>query len=698
MKKHFFLVLGLSILCCNLGFGQKYAQKANRVTALRCLKLAENCLMGKDYQNAYNQAVLGLSYDDSVSDLSYVIAASEYNMGASRNKVISDLEKAFEKKEWVNYSNTQARILLADLYSDTNRYEESLNVLDEVPFIYSADAEFIRVKNYYRIGTDESWNEARLKINASRRIYPDDKRFPVVFFVFENLRKKFCQVYKIPYEIPEIVYNIAEAYLPYIPDYSSASQNIDIELLAANFASEDVKQRLVKSILSKSKIQTPLLVTSALECGVYTQKEAFTKFFESTSGEIDILSLEFFLSQITEPDVVQNVCELLTNYEGKILVDENLDLQYEVIVNYKLGRPDTFSYDFNNDGIFEYEGQCDLGAPRYVYANNRSFELFYEDFPCVNQLELFSDNIIFSFAPGDFSYVPFLMKKNEILGNFNVDFYIPCMFSNPDLMISPELNKCANTVTIPIHEKENCKAVYQTFKGNVVNVKFFENDVQYGYANFEDGLPFVRLLDNNLDGIFETTEVYKSIDDSLFSEDERNYFKENNKADDIFGGLVSDIYLSKISIDSNLNSKIEFQEEYLPFDGKIICWDNDDDGILDSKYIRHPVLNGNKNEEIIFYDSTGNEIINININNDIPVKMISADHEIMIYAGKLNNLYWISDEGDAALEKEIYSIVKNKIPQGVIGIYSVGEKRVSVIRVENNYFCRLIPENSIENE
>ena len=123
-----------------------------------------------------------------------------------------------------------------------------------------------------------------------------------------------------------------------------------------------------------------------------------------------------------------------------------------------------------------------------------------------------------------------------------------------------------------------------------------------------------------------------------------------------------------------------------------------DDGILDSKYIRHPVLNGNKNEEIIFYDSTGNEIINININNDIPVKMISADHEIMIYAGKLNNLYWISDEGDAALEKEIYSIIKNKIPQGVIGIYSVGEKRVSVIRVENNYFCRLIPENSIENE
>ena len=59
MKKHFFLVLGLSILCCNLGFGQKSAQKANRVTALRCLKLAENCLMGKDYlENQFKSTFL----------------------------------------------------------------------------------------------------------------------------------------------------------------------------------------------------------------------------------------------------------------------------------------------------------------------------------------------------------------------------------------------------------------------------------------------------------------------------------------------------------------------------------------------------------------------------------------------------------------------------------------------------------------
>ena len=50
-------------------------------------------------------------------------------------------------------------------------------------FIYSADAEFIRIKNYYRIGTEDSIEQARLKINAARRIYPNDVRFPNIFFL-----------------------------------------------------------------------------------------------------------------------------------------------------------------------------------------------------------------------------------------------------------------------------------------------------------------------------------------------------------------------------------------------------------------------------------------------------------------------------------------------------------------------------------
>lgn len=697
MKKRLFLILSVSLICCSFMFSQKSTLKANRVTALRCLKLAENCLMGKDYRNAYNQAVLGLTYDDSISDLSYVLAASEYNLGATRNKVILDLEEAFEKKDWNSSTNTQARILLADLYSDTNRYEESMQILDESPFIYSADAEFIRVKNYYRMGTDESWNEARLKINSSRRIYPDDKRFPVIFFVFENIRKNFSEVYKIDYEVPEIVYNIAAAYLQNVPDY--VSNNIDIELLAANFGSEEVKTRLVKSIIAKSKNVTPLLVISGLETGVYSQEEAFNKFFDSIAGEIDVLTLEHFLSLITENDVREKITEYLTNFEGKIFVDENLDLQCEVSVSYKIGRPESFSYDYNNDGVLEYEAICDLGTPAAVFANNRSFEIFFEEFPFVSKLELFNDRILFSFAAGDFSYVPFLMKKNEIISTFNVDFFIPCMFSNPDLLISADLNKSANSVTIPVAEKENCKAVYQTFKGNVINVRFYENNQQYAYANFEDGVPFTRMVDVDFDGNYETIELYRSIEDSDLTHESKTYLRGNNNIDLVFGGIVSDIFLSKISIDSNLNSKFEFEEEYLPFNGKIVYWDNNDDGILDSKYIRHPQTDENKSEEVIFYDEKGNEIININLNNDIPVRMISNDREVIVYAGKLNDFYWISEEGDESLEKEVSALVKNKISQGVIEVYSVNEKRISVIRVENNYFCRIIPEdvNKYEN-
>ena len=75
MKKFaviFLLSLGISFSLA----AQSSAGAANKNTALRCLKLAENCLVADDWQNALNQAELGLSYDDSISDLYYIKAAA----------------------------------------------------------------------------------------------------------------------------------------------------------------------------------------------------------------------------------------------------------------------------------------------------------------------------------------------------------------------------------------------------------------------------------------------------------------------------------------------------------------------------------------------------------------------------------------------------------------------------------------------
>ena len=130
MKKRFSVIFVFFLLINSLFFAQNSASAANRNTALRCLRLAENCLVGGDWENAYRQAELGLSYDDSISDLIYVKAASASNLSYTRRETLDIIREAFKKDNWLGYSQNGARILYADLLCDAGDYEISLELLD----------------------------------------------------------------------------------------------------------------------------------------------------------------------------------------------------------------------------------------------------------------------------------------------------------------------------------------------------------------------------------------------------------------------------------------------------------------------------------------------------------------------------------------------------------------------------------------
>ena len=112
MKK--FISILITLFFAEVFFAQNSADVANRATALRCLKVAESCLVGNDFQTANSQAEMGLSYDDSISDLFYVKAAAGLKLGNSKAEVIKLLYEAFEKNNWVEYmeTGTYGRILV----------------------------------------------------------------------------------------------------------------------------------------------------------------------------------------------------------------------------------------------------------------------------------------------------------------------------------------------------------------------------------------------------------------------------------------------------------------------------------------------------------------------------------------------------------------------------------------------------------
>src|SRR5574344_481634 len=169
MNKKSFVFIAIVLLLINVlpGFADS-ASQANRRTALRCLSNAKDYASEKQWKAAASQAVLGLQYDDSISDLWYVEAIAENELENTKAVVLSLVTNALTKSEWVDYNRDSARILYADILCDIGRYSEVPGILDAKPVLFSADAEYIRAKAYYRMKDEASIQTARNKIDTAR--------------------------------------------------------------------------------------------------------------------------------------------------------------------------------------------------------------------------------------------------------------------------------------------------------------------------------------------------------------------------------------------------------------------------------------------------------------------------------------------------------------------------------------------------
>ncbi len=725
--------------------GKSFASSANHNTALRCLKLAENCLVGKDWTNAEKQTDLALTYDDSISDLYYVKAAAWINQGKNRAQVLPLIEKAFEKENWLGYNKNGARILYADLLSDTGLYSQSLSFLDSNPLIYSADAEFIRIKNYYRMNTQESVNNARLKLNTSRRVYPSDSRFPRIFFMFEYMYMNYAELQGRPYEIPEIVQTVANFYIQKLPDYSDS--DTELEILAAFFASGDEQVRLARAIEAKSKSSNSLLSLLALKTGIYSDSQAYDSFMEASDNAISLRNLETLLLNLSDDQVKDKALEKLLNYDGSIFIDNNLDLQEEIKIEYETGRPLYIKYDQNDDGLTDLYATCDFGSPLLVYFEENRSEVFYDKYPSVSKISFLTEKFDFNFLHDEYYFLPFELKPDSIISLLGLDFYIPDFARELDEnggLVSQKINppnpadliKKTSSVDLPITERENAVVKYQAVDGRLVYANFYENDRRYAYCDFSQDYPIYRYVDYDNDDYFETTETYDLLsDDGDLSDggddDEGTVdFSLYDKAaiQGVFSAAIGDakVYLKKVAIDRNGNTFYEFSQQFLEKGGKITLWDNDDNGVWDCQYIRYPKKDDDSLiEETIFFDTNGLPLIlpliTLTLLDAIPVKMIYKNSEVMIYAGQNDNLYWIEEEGSVEMEDEILNFVnaggalpgltQNNAPlqegqeggltqksltQGAINLLEYEGSRISVIKVSENYYCKILPESEVQ--
>ena len=157
---------------------------------------------------------------------------------------------------------------------------------------------------------------------------------------------------------------------------------------------------------------------------------------------------------------------------------------------------------------------------------------------------------------------------------------------------------------------------------------------------------------------------------------------------DVFGNVFDNknLYLKKVQIDSNSNTFFEFTEEYLENEGRINCWDYDDNGIIDNQFIKYPVKDDKIVEENIFFDDRGLQKVSVVSENDIPITLKYKGKEVLIISGTSENFYWIGERIEID-EKALIQKISPTFVQGDVNIVQENENRFTVVKVGDNYYC-----------
>lgn len=676
------------------------AALANRRTALRCLNQATYNLSIQNYKAASSQASLGLSYDDSISDLWYVFAVSQNGLEDTKAVILNMVQKALELDNWVDYNRDAARILCADILCDTGRWNEVSGVIDSAPYLFSADAEYIRAKSLYRMRDEDSLEKARIKIDNARKIYPTDTRFPLLFFKYEN-----------PESIDMSVQRLSKIFVEKIHQYVEAAPDKDaeLEIYAALFATGMDRTHLLQSFSARN-LKHPLFAQIAMTSGLKSERDALRYIIPFADTGIDYDILENFIAMVTNETALKEAKDYFYSFNGLIYRDTDGDGIENLSVKYYRGRPQTVTYDANQDGQLDWTIACDYGLPTggTVLADHMEFR--WGTYPYLGSVDFRDDKgkdlYRFELVEEALKWSPLTMKRDEVITDVTrTAFFFPEVNYESDPVSLELLVSTASTFEMNSGERKNAKVKFTILNGSFHQALYTVNGKPYAQAQFEDGIPSLRIVDSNNDGVFETTEYFDMDDEGIMihtMEDERNIMTS------IFGtpSNIAPYYLRLVQVDRNGDTVPDFTEEYLPFNGKITSWDNDDDGEWDVRYVRHPETydqDGKQEplvEDSMFYENPGRKLTVITSVGGIPVSVASGSEVFGVTKDPLYEFYWIGPSSTSRNAKRCLDALTNLGSQGMSTIVQDGSDggRILCVRIGSNYFGKVISSLSASEE
>ncbi len=673
----------VTVFCMNVSAQNSepsFFQLANYRTAKRCLEIARDSLLSFNYEEAYSLVLTGLEYDTSIPDLWYLKALLLSRQNGSLYEIRNAAQSALSVSPWLYYTYDAARILTAQVLVKTGEVEKSLEILNAKPLILTGDAEYIRAEAFYKLSQER---KAREVIANARKSFPNDSRFPLLFFTYE----RFTYDEKDPYynELLQNLLKMTDNWKIY---------NTDILLFASYFLENPQKERYLKEYRLSEK-KNPLYIAAFLEVGLLSEQEAVNELFAVAEKQIDGSVFFEILSLIKSTDSLLSIAENLETFSGTLLFDENRDKEYDFNVVYKYGRPYSITYDENSDGLPNWYSELDYGNPVKLNFYEQNVELYYSRYPYISNVLLLDDKetMEIQLIDGSVDWKPFSMEQIPIINN--LVFYLPSLENNTEFISRNLFLQNASEILVIDGENDD-RAIRFSMRDSLPKTSVYtRNGNPYAYGFFEDGLLIFRNVDNDKNGSYELSEMYSFSPDAskvyLNASQSQAMYKE------LFGSLEANegLFVTKVIADTNENSITDFMEEYLEDGAVITSWDSNEDGLWDIFYEKKASVRDGLKQKVTYIHPIDNSPVVILFENHEPVEVLNGNQIIPITKMADIPFYWLGDVPDSSFGFAAFNALQKENVQGLrllITPDADSNERIFAIKVDNFYFGEFINE------
>ena len=645
-------------------------QQINTSYALQYLQKAAALYTDANYAEALEYVEKGMTFDDSFADFFYLKAQCLLQLNGTRAQCLDAAETALTSGLKLRiYNRDNLVLLLARLYTETERYNEAIQVLDSLAFD-SADRDFYRASALYGLGRD---GQARDVIETALNRWSFDVRFPRLFFLQERDKamtragKKLAdsllqQLYVWIEQVPSLAVYAA----PFDPNPQENSRRLKVyrNMHAADSEKLDARTQLAA-------------VLAELRYGVIEEKTAVEEFFAVTVAahlpqreniKVPVSALYsdqlIELCRLTGTDAMRKeIGNRLKSFSGVLLEDDNRDGISNAAVFFEQGRPVSAFFDLNQDEVYEYQIQCNFGAPDRIVTPKNGYAVQYDSYPAVHSIVQKTEKREYIMRPLALRWEPVAQTELDLRLR-DTDAEAPAFFTlrlrnNARLLQEHDFIFSVLYSEEPSPLDTNAVMRMHFEDGRIISAEIKTGTQTLALARYRNGVLAQKEYDYDGDGFFEVLEQYG---------------KQGK--------------LDKISVDINKNKLFEYYELYKT-DGTVIKnWDENEDGTPEIQYTQFP----SGNAQTVWKHRYSGLPVSVYYKKGIPERLTIGKTSMPLIKDPSYNVYWLEMRpsfSDKVAEKLI-ELFKNTDSDVEGRTMIIGSYELYAVRSEGAVFVQML--------